>query len=638
MTNRQFLIVLVPFLAFLLGVGFCVPKRQSPVAETVQVKKIYLHNVERLDSALNQLKNTVTANAPSADVQRTFSQARAAFKRIEFIAEYYNPYTVKSMNGPNLPEVEFDDPNQRIIAATGFQVLEEVVFPAYETASQQEALKQINVLRSCMNRLRHVSEETDFTDTHLFNAMRQEVFRIITLGISGFDSPVAFRSMTEAAAALTGLQETFAVYQPRIGHQSPKLVEQLNQLFVRSQQYLQTHAGFDSFDRATFITTYANPLSAHLLDAQQELHIPFSRHLQAVSATARTLFDKDAFNVNYFAPDHQSHLTPARVELGKLLFFDPVLSGNGSRSCASCHKPEKAFTDGLPKSVAFNFEGKVSRNAPTIINAGLQRSLFHDMRVVYLEDQATDVMQNKAEMHGSMEKSVLQISRSDEYRQLFTNAFPEAPDETVSERNLKVALASYIRSLSGMNSRFDQYMRGDSTILSAGEKNGFNVFMGKAKCGTCHFMPLFNGTVPPNFDKSEAEILGVPKTADTLRPELDADLGKFALYNKDLHKFAFKTPTVRNAELTAPYMHNGVYQTLEEVVDFYNKGGGTGLGLNVPHQTLPADKLNLTETEKRDLIAFMQTLTDTSAANIPTRLPEFPQAAALGKRVVGGKY
>jgi cytochrome c peroxidase len=336
-----------------------------------------------------------------------------------------------------------------------------------------------------------------------------------------------------------------------------------------------------------------------------------------------------------------SRRTPERVELGKMLFFDPVLSGNNSRSCASCHHPEKAFTDGQTKSIAFNFAGQVNRNAPTIINAGLQRSLFHDMRVVFLEDQASDVLSNEAEMHGSLAAAVETLKVSPEYKTLFGRAFPEAAGEdAVNERHLKTAIASYVRSLTSFNSRFDQYMRGDSTKLTALEKTGFNVFMGKAKCATCHFMPLFNGTVPPNFEHTEAEIIGVPATTDTLHPELDPDPGKFGLFKKDLHRFAFKTPTVRNVELTAPYMHNGVYQTLEAVVEFYNKGGGQGLGLDLPTQTLPADPLNLTELEKQALVAFMRSLTDTSAVarSVPERLPAFPGKVALTGRKIGGEY
>jgi cytochrome c peroxidase len=132
--------------------------------------------------------------------------------------------------------------------------------------------------------------------------------------------------------------------------------------------------------------------------------------------------------------------------------------------------------------------------------------------------------------------------------------------------------------------------------------------MGKAKCGTCHFMPLFNGTVPPAFTFTESEVIGVPFNARGTK--LDADLGRYEIYQIENFRNAFKTPTVRNIAHTAPYMHNGVYDSLEQVMDFYNRGGGAGLGLNVPNQTLPFDSLALTNTEINQVIAFMNTLSD----------------------------
>ena len=152
--------------------------------------------------------------------------------------------------------------------------------------------------------------------------------------------------------------------------------------------------------------------------------------------------------------------------------------------------------------------------------------------------------------------------------------------------------------------------------MNAAEINGFNLFMGKAKCATCHYVPLFNGSKPPTYYYQESEVIGVPATADTLHPLLDSDSGRIHTLNLDFFNHAFKTPTLRNIALTAPYMHNGVYKTLEEVIDFYDKGGGQGLGLSLPNQTLPADKLQLTKTEKKNLKAFLLTLTDTTGTAV----------------------
>jgi cytochrome c peroxidase len=153
-------------------------------------------------------------------------------------------------------------------------------------------------------------------------------------------------------------------------------------------------------------------------------------------------------------------------------------------------------------------------------------------------------------------------------------------------------------------------MRGDKTALSASQKRGFNLFMGKAACGTCHFAPVFNGLVPPNYITTEFEILGTPMNEDLEKPIADTDLGMYNVFEIEQFKGAFKTPTVRNAAETAPYMHNGAFATLEKLIDFYDKGGGAGIGLNVPQQTLSPTPLNLTKEEKADLISFIEALTD----------------------------
>ena len=210
-------------------------------------------------------------------------------------------------------------------------------------------------------------------------------------------------------------------------------------------------------------------------------------------------------------------------------------------------------------------------------------------------------------MHGDLEEIVAHLNEEEKYVKSFNQVYNTK--KPIEVKQLENALASYIRSLSVFQSRFDLYMRGDYAQLTNQEKKGFNLFVGKGQCATCHFIPVFNGTVSPYFRNSEQEVLGVPK--DLEGTALDADLGRY-VFNTDLHqlKHSFKTPTLRNINKTSPYMHNGVYTTLEEVMDFYNKGGGIGLGLEVENQTLPDTPLDLTNEEIESMIAFMKTLTD----------------------------
>jgi cytochrome c peroxidase len=196
-------------------------------------------------------------------------------------------------------------------------------------------------------------------------------------------------------------------------------------------------------------------------------------------------------------------------------------------------------------------------------------------------------------------------------RLAFSRALHGKPEASITPASIRMAIAAYVRSLTALNSPFDRALRGDTLAMNAQQRFGFNLFMGKGRCATCHFLPFFNSTAPPLFAHSEGEIIGVPDRPVTRGARLDADSGQGRVDRLAVHLFAFKVPTLRNITLTAPYMHNGVYPTLDQVVDFYDRGGGEGIGAKVPGQTLPDSRLNLTVEEKRALVAFMGALTDT---------------------------
>lgn len=579
----------------LLGIYYYMQPKPMPAQ---QVKARFMQEINELDSTASQLQRDILAQQPTPVIQASFRRARLAYKRLEFISAYYSPETTRALDGPNIPEVDDD---LRVNEPEGFQVLEEMLFPEVDPARQAETEHQAALLRSNIHHLRTISETNELTDSHVFDALRLEVFRIITLGITGFDSPLAFHSLPEAVSALESMQAQVGLYN-LVGTNVP-LAKRLDQLFAGAIESLRSARSFDAFDRLTFIRQHANALSASLLEAQNILKIPVFTESRLLSASARTLTDSGVFKPDYFVNTSDQRLTPARVALGNRLFFDPILSGDPNRTCATCHQPNRAFTDGESKSLAVGVGGqRITRNAPTLLNAAFQTVQFADSRVVFLEDQASDVIENGQEMHGSLPEAVKALNRNPDYRALFAKSYPEG----VTEHTLKNAVASYVRSLTKLDSRFDRYLRGQPATLMAEEKHGFNLFMGKGKCATCHFFPLFNGTVPPAYQETESEVLGTPATAEGKK--VDADVGKFVLTNREPHRFAFKTPTVRHVAQTAPYMHNGVYKTLDEVVDFYNKGGGNGLGFNLSNQTLPFDKLNLTEPEKKALVAFLKAL------------------------------
>lgn len=547
----------------------------------------------------------VKGKASQKDLQQYFLKTRILFKKFEWAAEYFMGTTTLQVNGPPIREVEDADLlNPALTWAadpSGLQVIEEYLFPKYDTTKKDALLKQLNLLQSNCKIYKAYFKTHPLSDWRILDAVKLEVFRILTLGITGYDNPLSLNSINESATSLKSLKNVLKHYTQK------EKDSDLIRLIDSAVNYLRENTNFNTFNRAAFIIHYGNKISTGITKLEQQLKLPEIKYNRLLRQGAKTLFDTDAFNVNAFAPGSKYYMTPEKASLGKKLFYDVSLSGTGTRSCASCHQPNKAFTDGLIKNTNIhNGKKLLDRNTPTLINAALQSNYFYDMRALTLEDQVRDVLGNKKEMGSSLQDIVQRISQNKTYRKLFSEAFPEKKQAGIDSFKVMNALASYVRSLTKFNSRFDQYMRGDTTALNEQEIKGFNLFMGKAKCATCHFMPLFNGMTPPKYIASQAEVIGVPASLkDTV---IDPDPGWYDIIGIEFYNHAFKTPTVRNVERTAPYMHNGIYDSLQQVMDFYNNGGGAGMGIKLDNQTLPEDSLHLTEKETQEIMAFMKSL------------------------------
>jgi cytochrome c peroxidase len=318
-------------------------------------------------------------------------------------------------------------------------------------------------------------------------------------------------------------------------------------------------------------------------------------------------------------PDNPT--TPEKVELGRLLFFDPILSDDNTLSCAHCHHPHLGFSDGQPRSRGRGGAGagrertggiELTRGAPSLWNTVYNHRQFWDGRAAHLEEQARMVITTPEEVNADPAELVRELKAIPEYRALFDKAFGGRDGESITFKNVTYAIAAFQRTLVSFNSRFDRYAAGDGSALSPQEKRGLKLFLSpKTRCNECHGIPT--------FANRDFKVIGVPNPkdgpADVAKPE--AERGRGGGPNG-----AFKIPTLRNIALTAPYMHNGVFETLEEVLDFYAGGGGRGLGLEVPLQDDKIRKFTLTPQEKADLIAFLLALTDESAVpEIPARVP-----------------
>ncbi|MDY0989798.1 cytochrome c peroxidase [Flavobacterium sp. CFBP9031] len=562
------------------------------------IKQNLLVDLNKLSNEITQFQKLVDSNASPKEIVEQFKKSRLFYKKVEWAIEYFIPETARFMNGPALDEMELEE--NRSFEPHGFQVIEEIIYPEYKIEDKENVIRELNIFQSNIKQLKTTFEVITISDDYVLDAMEQNIFRVIALGITGFDSPILQSSISEAGESLLSISKPLEII-----NSDNKTLADLKKLIAEAQQYCKENNNFNAFDRAFFITEYLNPISKKIKTFQKEENIKNVKKTSPLKPEIETLFDKDAFDVNAFVLSKDYNYTIDKAKLGEKLFYDTSLSKNNDRSCASCHHPEKAFTDGLKTNVSLT-GSNLARNTPTLTYASLQNAQFWDMRQLDLEKQSVDVIQNKEEMHGSMDAIHAKILLNKEYISLFKKAYPKTSKPEAWQ--IQNAIASYVRSLNAFDSRFDEYMRGNKNALNNQEIEGMNLFMGKAKCATCHFTPLFNGTVPPSYSKSEHEVIGTPQ--DASGKKLSVDQGRY-LYNKMPQLVgAFKTPTVRNAAVTAPYMHNGVFKTLEEVVSFYNKGGGIGLGYEVENQTLPFDKLNLTVKEEKALVAFMKILTD----------------------------
>lgn len=276
-------------------------------------------------------------------------------------------------------------------------------------------------------------------------------------------------------------------------------------------------------------------------------------------------------------------MTSEKIELGKRLFFDVRVSGDNKMSCATCHQPEKYWSDGLPKAIGHKGK-KLARSTPTIINVGYNRRQFWDGRATSLEQQSVVPIENPDEMNQNLKELVKELKKDPDYVKQFEKAFHVGG---LNKVNIARALAAFQRSVQSRNSPFDRWLKGANSAMSKKAKMGFKLFKGKAKCSLCH-----HGF---NFQDDGFHNIGLKSK----------DLGRYMITKMPINKGAFKTPTLRNVAKTAPYMHNGMYKTLKEVIQHYNRGGD--VKDNLSENISP---LSLTTVEIDQLTEFMHALTD----------------------------
>ena len=316
-------------------------------------------------------------------------------------------------------------------------------------------------------------------------------------------------------------------------------------------------------------------------------------------------------------PPHRDGFTPQQIDLGRYLFFDPVLSGDGSLSCASCHDPARGLSDGRPRSIGFH-GADAGRAAPTLWNVAFLKRFFWDARADSLEAQATGPLYSQKEMGNTPARLLASLNGNANYRQLFDDAFADGHGE-ITEKEVVTALAAFQTSLISLNSRYDRYVHGYDAALSEHEIEGLNVFRSfVARCSECH--------TPPLFTNEQIAVIGMPEA-----PGRPFDIGAEKTFGSPKLKGGFKVPTLRNITRTAPYSHDGAFTNLRDAVNFYNKGRGNSVpkGMQLYLHWHISDP-HLTDAEVDRIVDFLGALTDeTFLPQIPARVPS---GLALAKR------
>lgn len=602
-----------PIAILVLLVGFAVMSF-NPVEKGMESESTMINNgLTDFKNKLDQLKTDTHQFSEDKisleELQESLKNTRNSFKEIEFYVAYHYPeFTKTHLNAAPLFHIEAAGTTAYTLPPEGLQVLDELIF-SDEAAEQKEEIKSITnflynsfasfYLSAMKNGLSKGNNKT--------LPLRIELIRIYSLGVTGFDTPGSLNASEEANHAFSGMKR-YINDDPYFKNYT---TQKANSILTEGIGYLSKNTDFETFDRIEFYKKYIQPLYEEFgkWDGRSDDLKEFS----GWNVNNKNLFSSDFLNPYFYTLLKKNEDSEDLKKLGKEIFYDQNLSDNGKMSCATCHLPENAFTDLKTKSQS-NVEGKtVLRNSPSLYNAVFAKRFFYDLRAFYLEQQAEHVIYNEDEFNTSYESIIRKLKTNKEYKKAFKTAFKNGE---VSKENFSKALSSYVASLYSYESDFDQFMRNEKEI-SSDAKEGFNLFMGKANCATCHFAPNFSGLVPPFFNENESEVLGITKKPISQKPlELDIDKGRVnspvKKENSWIYENSFKTVTVRNIALTKPYFHNGAFNTLEEVLDFYNEGGGEGLGLKLKNQTLAPDKLNLTQKEMKQIIAFLNSLTDIS--------------------------
>lgn len=588
-------------------------------------------------------KSDLSSKTNREKIRLQIDQTRLALKNIDFWLRYLEPISYKQINGP-LPvewETEVFEKFEKPYKREGAGLTLAAIYLDEDTVKSEVLLNLIHSSISATEVFTRDSVAGQLKDYHHFYLCnRLFLLNLAAIYTTGFECPDPKNVIPELRSMLADVHKTYIAYNK--GFTNTALSSQYLEIYLNTINFVNKQSNdFEEFDHYTFIKDFINPLFTKNQQLIKEYNVVSKSYIDySLNKNSTSIFSKNLYNgqntKGIFLRVYDNKVLAEIEKIGKLLFYDPILSGNNQRSCASCHKPTQYFTDTLTNtSLQFDGKGFLPRNSPSLINAPYNHLILLDGKHISLQNQTKDVITNPIEL-GSNEQDVLKkVLSCKEYKEAFKSFLKYTPTEKdITLEHISSAITLYYGKFSKYYSPFDMAVNNKET-LNENAKKGFNVFMSKAQCATCHFVPQFNGVKPP-YVGSEFEVLGVP--TDTNFTSLSPDKGRFNINAANETANAFRTGTVRNASKTAPYMHNGVFRTLEQVIDFYDLGGGNGKGLKVNNQTLSSDSLHLTKDDKTNLIAFINSLTENiEFENVPEKIP-MSKNKKLNDRKVGGKY
>lgn len=598
----------------------------------------------RQDVLLQQIqKSDLAAAADLEKIKEQINLVRTSLKSMDFWFRYLEPVSYKKMNGPLPVEWEtevfekFEKPYKREGAGLTLAAL-------YLEEPNLKKDSLLNLIRSSVIAAKAFEADSVTSELktyhHFFLCNRLFLLNLAAIYTTGFECPDTSRIIPELRLMLSDVYTSYLSFNESFP--TTTVSENYLALYKEAITFVNTQpANYKQFDHFIFIKKYINPLFALNQELIRQYKVVSKSYVDyTLNKNSSSIFSKTLYNgqnaKGIFLRVYDRQVLAEIENIGKLLFYDPILSGNNLRSCASCHKPGEYYTDTL-NTTALHFDRRQSlpRNSPSLINAPYNHLLMLDGKHISLQDQTKAVITNPIELGCNETEILKKVLSCADYKTAFKSFLKYTPQEKeISLEHILSAITLYYSKFSTYYSPFDNAMN-LNTPLNATAQKGFNLFMGKAQCATCHFVPQFNGVKPP-YVSSEFEVLGVPK--DTSYLLLSADKGRFEINPAIETANAFRTGTLKNIEKTKPYMHNGVFKNLDEVINFYDAGGGAGHGLKVENQTLSSDSLHLTVADKKNLVSFLSALTETfETEKTPEKLP-VSKIKKLNTRKPGGDY